>query len=111
MGTRASRSTEGARQLNFSPAVVGNGRPDQHREGRLTMLTMAVGQSDDVDPATAIREAIEQCRTQLDGRAATGALLFVAYDLFDLSLPAAVRAAFPGVQLVGATSAAQVSSS
>jgi hypothetical protein len=72
---------------------------------------MAVGQSDDIDPDVAIREAIDECRAQLDGGSPQAALLFVAYELFVPSLPAAVRAAFPGVQLVGATSAAQMSSS
>lgn len=74
------------------------------------MLTMAVGQSDDIDPAVAIREAIDQCRAQLDGQSPRGALLFLAYDLFEPAVPAAVRAAFPGVELIGCTSAAQVSS-
>jgi hypothetical protein len=31
------------------------------------MLTMAVGHSDDIDPARAISEAIDQCRSGLGG--------------------------------------------
>ena len=34
------------------------------------MLTMAVGHSDDVDPADAIAGVIEQCRAQLNERQA-----------------------------------------
>ena len=41
---------------------------------------MAVGQSDDVDPAAAIAEAVEQCRAQLDGREPVAGILFAAPD-------------------------------
>ena len=74
------------------------------------MLKMAVGQSDDVDPAVAVAEAIEQCRAQLDGLAPRAGILFVAQDSFDPSLQASVRAAFPGVNLIGSTSAAEMTS-
>lgn len=74
------------------------------------MLTMAVGHSDDVDPATAIAVVIEQCRAALGGVSPQAGILFAAYDSFDRSLVDAVLAAFPGVQVIGGTSAAEVSS-
>src|SRR4051794_40594622 len=74
------------------------------------MLTMAVGQSDDVDPARAIAEVIDQCRPQLKDRTPRAGILFCAIDSFDPSIITAVRTAFPGVQIVGSTSAAELSS-
>ena len=74
------------------------------------MLTMAVGQSDDVDPADAIAGAIEQCRAALGGRRPQAGLLFTAFDSFAPASLAAVRNAFPGVSIMGATSSAEISS-
>jgi hypothetical protein len=74
------------------------------------MFTMAVGHSDDVDPQDAIDAALEQCRAQLDGRQPKAGLLFAGYEAFDPLVPAAVRAAFPGVALAGSTSYAEMSS-
>ncbi len=74
------------------------------------MLTMAVGQSDDVDPIDAIATAIEQCRRSLGGLNPQAGILFSAFDSFDPAIVTAVRDAFPGVALMGATSAAEISS-
>jgi hypothetical protein len=74
------------------------------------MLKMAVGHSDDVDAADAIASVIEQCRAALDGLSPQAGILFAAYDSFDQSVVDAVREAFPGVRIMGATSAAEVSS-
>jgi hypothetical protein len=74
------------------------------------MLTMVVGQSDDVDPAAAVAVAIEQCRAQLGDKSPQAGILFSALDVFDASLPATIRAAFPSIQLVGSTSSAEMSS-
>lgn len=74
------------------------------------MLTMAVGQSDDVDSRDAIAAAIEQCRASLGGLTAQAGILFSAFDSFDPTILAAVRAAFPGVVVMGSTSAAEISS-
>lgn len=71
---------------------------------------MAVGHSDDVDPAVAIATAIEQCRASLAGLTPQAGIMFAAFDSFDLTIVAAVRAAFPGVALVGSTSSAEISS-
>jgi hypothetical protein len=74
------------------------------------MLTMAVGHSDDVDPQAAIEIAIDQCRASLgDGQPRAG-LLFSTADAFDPALIETVRTAFPGVDVVGSTSSAEISS-
>ena len=74
------------------------------------MLTMAVGHSDDVDSADAVAAVIEQCRAGLHGLSPQAGILFAAYDSFDRSVVDGVREAFPGVAIIGATSAAEVSS-
>lgn len=74
------------------------------------MLTMAVGQSDDVEPTRAMAEVIEQCRGQLNGLAPRAGILLCAMDSFDPELIDQVRVAFPGVAVMGSTSAAGMSS-
>ena len=74
------------------------------------MLTMAVGHSDDVDPGEAVAIAIQQCRATLGDRQPQAGILFSTVDGFDPSLVAAVRAAFPGVSVMGSSSAAEISS-
>jgi hypothetical protein len=74
------------------------------------MLKMSVGHSDDVDASDAIAAAIEQCRAGLDGLTPQAAILIVAYETFEPAMLAAVRDAFPGTAVVGATSAAELTS-
>jgi hypothetical protein len=71
---------------------------------------MAVGHSDDVDPGDAIAGVIEQCRISLGGLVPQAGILVSAFDSFDPVLVATVREAFPGVAVMGSTSAAEVSS-
>ncbi len=71
---------------------------------------MAVGHSDDVDPVEAIAAAIDQCRAALGGLNPQAGILFAAFDSFDPSVLAAVTEAFPGATVMGATSAAEMSS-
>jgi hypothetical protein len=74
------------------------------------MFKMAVGQSDDVDPSRAVAEAVAQCRAQLGDLTPRAALLFSALDSFDAQLVTQVREAFGGIDVIGATSAAEMSS-
>ena len=74
------------------------------------MLKMAVGHSDDVDPLDAIGAAIEQCRAGLAGMTPKAAILYAAFDSFQPGVMAAVGEAFPGMPVVGATSAAELTS-
>ena len=71
---------------------------------------MAVGNSDDPVAADAIAAAIAQCRVALGGHRPQAGILFCAVDLFEPSMAGAVREAFPDVELVGATSSAEMSS-
>ncbi|TMB56030.1 MAG: hypothetical protein E6J47_05840 [Chloroflexi bacterium] len=74
------------------------------------MFTMAVGNSDDVDPMEAIATVIAQCRVSLGDLKPQAGILFAAFDAFDPAIVAAVREAFPGVMVMGSTSAAEISS-
>ena len=74
------------------------------------MLTMAVGNSDDVDPMAAIEAAIGQCRASLGGLPPRAGMLFSSFDSFQPGVVAAVREAFPGATVMGSTSAAEISS-
>jgi hypothetical protein len=69
---------------------------------------MAVGQSDEVDPADAITAAIGTCRASLGDVRPQAGILFSAFDSFDPSIVTAVRDAFPGVSVMGSTSAAEI---
>jgi hypothetical protein len=74
------------------------------------MLRMVVGQSDEFDPGTAIAAALDQCRPQLAGSVPQAAILFSAFDAFDAVMVRVLRAEFPGIQVIGSTSAAEMSS-
>ena len=74
------------------------------------MLTMAVGQGDDVDPADAIATAIDQCREGLAGQSPQSGILFASFESFDPVILSAVRDAFPSATVMGTTSAAEISS-
>jgi hypothetical protein len=74
------------------------------------MFRMAVGHSDDIDPAAAIGEALRQCGEALAGDPARAGLLFCTYDTDVAPLVAAIRGSHPGVQLAGSTSAGEMSS-
>ena len=74
------------------------------------MFTMAVGHSDDVDADDAITAVIDQCRASLAGLKPQAGILFSAFDSFGPSIVAAVHEAFPGVTVMGSTSAAEISS-
>jgi hypothetical protein len=74
------------------------------------MFTMAVGQSDEVEPADAIAAAITECQAALGGLRPQAGILFSAFDSFDPSVATALCTAFPGATVVGSTSAAEISS-
>ena len=74
------------------------------------MFRMAVGQSDEVEPADAIAAAIEACRLVLGDLRPQAGILFSAFDSFDPSVAVALREAFPDATVMGSTSAAEISS-
>ncbi|MFN2614944.1 MAG: FIST signal transduction protein [Actinomycetota bacterium] len=71
---------------------------------------MAVGHSEDVEPRAALDEVIEQCKASLGDVEPRAALLVSTYELDPVPLVDGVRAAFPNAEVVGATSAAEMSS-
>ena len=75
------------------------------------MLRMAVGHALCLDADCAARGAVESCRQGLGGAKPAGLLLFagVGYDLG--AILRVIEEAFPGVPLVGTTSAGEMSSS
>ena len=74
------------------------------------MFRMAVGQSDEVEPADAIAAAIDACRAELGDLRPQAGILFSAFDSFDPSVATALREAFPDATVMGSTSAAEISS-
>ncbi|MEO8572200.1 MAG: FIST N-terminal domain-containing protein [Chloroflexota bacterium] len=71
---------------------------------------MAVGRGDELDPEEAIASAIDGCRSSLAGQTPQAGMLFSAFDSFDPIILDRVREAFPGVSVMGTTSAAEISS-
>ncbi len=74
------------------------------------VLRMAVGHSDELDPAEAADEVVAACRASLHGLEPGGAILFASFDSFSPELVAGIRRGFPDTQLLGTTSAAEMSS-
>jgi hypothetical protein len=85
-------------------------RPASMGHGGQRGLVMAVGHSDDVDPGDAIAVAVEQCRDGLGEASPQAGILFSGFDSFEPHIVPTVREAFPGVNIMGATSAAEISS-
>ncbi len=75
------------------------------------MLRLAVGHSADIDLERALDETVAQAREDLGGDEPGAALLFVSSGLDHEAVRRRVRGAFPGVPLVGCTSAGEASSS
>ncbi|HEY7828171.1 MAG TPA: FIST N-terminal domain-containing protein [Candidatus Limnocylindrales bacterium] len=75
------------------------------------MLRMAVGHSDAFDPEEAFAAALEQCRPQLAGAQPAAAIIFAAFESFQPAMVQVLRAEFPDIQILGSTSAAEMSSS
>jgi hypothetical protein len=75
------------------------------------MFKAYVGHSDDPDSQSAIEEVLQQCCNNLAGEIPQAGILFAASSGFDYSLILAqIQAAFPGIELIGATSNGEMSS-
>src|ERR1051326_4168867 len=74
------------------------------------MFTMGVGHSDDVDPDDARAAACEKAAAPTPGMEPGAALLISTHETDPTLLVDAVRTAYPGVDLVGSSSAAEMSS-
>jgi hypothetical protein len=74
------------------------------------MLRMALGHSDDVDVEDALDAVLEQCARALGDAEPVAGLLLVTHESDPGPLIEGVRKAHPDVELVGSTSAAEMSS-
>ena len=70
-------------------------------------LNVAVGHSADIDLEVAIDSVVDQARADLAGMQASCGLLFVAHDLDLDRVLDGLNTAFPGVSIVGCTSAGE----
>ena len=75
-----------------------------------TMLRMVVGHSDDVDLGGALATVFAQCDAGLHGATPRAGLLMSAWEVDHQALIDAVRARYPGIELVGTSSAGEMSS-
>jgi serine phosphatase RsbU (regulator of sigma subunit) len=73
------------------------------------MLRMAVGHAKCLDADCAARGAVASCRDQLGGAQPVGLLLFTGVGYDHQAILAVIESVFPGVPLVGATSAGEMS--
>ncbi len=74
------------------------------------MLIAASGHSDDIDSLSAFAELREQCEAVLKGRSPQAGLLFAGIDFEHQELLDAITEAWPGIELIGGTSDAEISS-
>ncbi len=74
------------------------------------MFKVAVGHSNDPDSYSAITEILEQCQISLAGEIPTAGILFAAIDFEHSLLLQEINRAFPGIELIGCTSDAEISS-
>jgi len=70
----------------------------------------AIGQVEVQDATLAAREAITQCRMQLEGSTPGAAILVASVDLDHAAILAAILEAWPAVQLIGCSSDGEFSS-
>ena len=71
---------------------------------------MAVGQTDELDGEFAAQEILSQCADALDGQEPQAGLLLASHDLDIAEFLAVVTAAYPGVDLIGCSTIAPMSS-
>ncbi len=83
--------------------------PD-HATGASTLLRMAVGQTDELDGEFAAEEILKQCADALDGQEPQAGLLLASHDLDIEDFLTAVATAYPGMDLIGCTTLAPMSS-
>jgi hypothetical protein len=74
------------------------------------MFKVAVGHSNDPDSDCAIAEVLEQCRISLAGDIPAAGIMFAAIDFEHSLLLQEINRAFRGIELIGCTSDAEISS-
>lgn len=74
------------------------------------MLQIAVGHSNDPLSDFAIAEVIQQCQETLNGNCPQAGILLAAIDFDHALLLKQIHQAFPGIELIGGTTAGEISS-
>ncbi|MBD2497758.1 FIST signal transduction protein [Nostoc sp. FACHB-280] len=74
------------------------------------MLNVVVGHSNDPDSLAAITEVIEQCQANLNEKLPQAGIVFVAIDFDYALILQTIVQTFPGIELIGGTSDAEISS-
>lgn len=74
------------------------------------MLKVGLGQAEDIDTEKAIGEAIRRCRERLGDSVPQAGIVFASEDLEHRLLLKEIREAFPGIALIGCTTAGELSS-
>jgi serine phosphatase RsbU (regulator of sigma subunit) len=74
------------------------------------MLKIAVGHSEDVDTLRAVETVIAQCRHQLGHLEPQAGIVFAGIEYEHRKILTAIRARYPGIELVGCTTAGEISS-
>jgi hypothetical protein len=92
--------------IHGAERVASRGRPI----GAPTLLRMAVGQTDELDGEFAAQEILEQCADALGGQEPQAGLLLASHDLDFEDFLSVVRTAYPGMDLIGCTTVAPMSS-
>lgn len=73
------------------------------------MLTSVCSVSDDLDPMVGVRRVVQECKEQLNGRAAQAGIFFTScLDVDYGPMLAAIQEAFPGVALIGCTTDGEI---
>lgn len=74
------------------------------------MLKVVVGHSNDPDSLEAVNEVLDQCKQQLEGKAAQAGILFAAVDFDHALILQRIDQVFPNLELIGGTTDGELSS-
>lgn len=74
------------------------------------MFKATVGHSEDIQPAAAIKEVLEQIQSDLNGLQPQAGLLYCSLELEHQLILSAIRLAFPDIELIGCTTDGEFSS-
>ena len=74
------------------------------------MLKIVVGHSEDVDTLIAVKTVLDQCRHQLGNLVPQAGMVFAGIDYEQRKILTEIRARYPGLELVGCTTAGEISS-
>ena len=74
------------------------------------MIIAGVGQTENIDTKAAVSTVIEQCRQKLAGRQPQAGIVFAGIDFDHRLMLDEIHAQFPGIKIIGCTSAGDFSS-